>query len=225
MRTYISDMIDIPWYSTNHNTACARTRHDVRKRPDRKYLPRFPSSSMPTCQQRGTIYMTYDRCISILWHLSQREMPKPSQPWEIMRDHEGLQFFGSTSRWVPWKPLVIWLLLLVGIAGGSVASISAKGTIRLRRVSLVKTVDVSLAFLCQSGPMPCKLMAPTEEPRAKQNAPWQREACLLETLGERSSSSSSMSSCQNDWGYQIIMSPQYSSGINNGQANHNLCYK
>lgn len=88
-----------------------------------------------------------------------------------MRDHEGLQFFGSTSRWVPWKLLVIWLLLLVGIAGGPVASISAKGTIRLRRVSLVKTVDVSLAFLCQSGPMPCKLMAPTEELRATQNAP------------------------------------------------------
>lgn len=100
-------------------------------------------------------------------------------------------------------------LASAGQAAGVVESISAKGTIRLRRVSLVKTVDVSLAFLCQSGPMPCKLMASTEEPRVKQNAPWQREACLLETLGERR--------------YQIIMSPQYSSGINNGQANHNLC--
>jgi len=61
-------------------------------------------------------------------------------------------------------------LASAGRAGG-IASISAKGTIRLRRVSLVKTVDVSLAFLCQSGPMPCKLMAPTEELRATQNAP------------------------------------------------------
>lgn len=177
-------MIDEPWYSTNHNTACARTRHDVRKRPDRKYLPRFPSSSMPTCQQRGTIYV---------WQVYQYPMtPMTMGNAQNHLNHESLQFFGSTSRWVPWK------LLLVGIAGGPVASISAKGTIRLRRVSLVKTVDVSLAFLCQSGPMPCKLMAPTEEPRVKQNPPWQREACLLETLGERSSSSSSMSSCQND---------------------------
>ena len=69
------------------------------------------------------------------------------------RDHESLQFFGSTSRWIPWKRGGHLLARPAGLP--EVTSISAKGTIRLRPVSLVKTVDVSLAFLCP-GPMPCK---------------------------------------------------------------------